>query len=67
MSYKRIHNLNVFTLILNVFFSFKCPLNFLNKTVSLAWIALLNQDFDEVFAREIFGLQNRDKLNDDLK
>ena len=67
MSYKSIHNLNVFTLILNVFFSFECPLNFLDKTVSLAWIALLNQDFYEIFARKMFGFQNRDKLNDNLK
>ncbi len=60
---ERIHNFNIFGLVLKFLFAFKDPLNFLRKTVSLPWTALQDHDFDNVLPGEAFGFQHRYELN----
>lgn len=63
MTNKGVDYLKIFTLIFNVFFAFKCHLNFLWKTVGLGWITLLYNNFGNILSCKCLIFQNRDILN----
>lgn len=57
-----VDNLEVLALVLDIFFSLGRPLDLLRKTVGLAGVSLLNNDFYHVLADEDLVPDYRDKL-----
>jgi hypothetical protein len=58
--------LEIFALVLDIFFSLRRPLDFLRKAIGLAWVSLLNNDLDNILADEDLVSDHRDELDGEL-